>query len=386
MRGGLLKHIRLLRASLFVTACAGIGSCQPAATDSEASGAGAWSPGHQPVVSIGEIDGSEPFIFSEVAGVRLMSDSRVAVADRSSGTIRVFSLDGQHLRTFGGVGGGPGEFQYMNSLEYRAPDTLVAYDSSTPRVTAFLASGSLETTVPLRATDGRPEVYLGTSESGLHAGAWIIQGPRDRSVVTPDQMQVGIFDASGQLLERIHSAPGMRRFANGPLPFSPHFVGLMLGDSLFMTDGLGGVIQVRGVSGGGLRSFRAEIEPQSLDEAWSRLDAALDSTRAAMFPDVSGHPAADSIPVISEMLSDDRGRLWLKRYDAATDSHWLGRPRTGGEWMVITTSGGMVATFTAPSRFKVMDVRGGHVAGVTVDELGVERVQVFEILGGTPDS
>lgn len=82
------------------------------------------------------------------------------------------------------------------------------------------------------------------------------------------------------------------------------------------------------------------------------------------------------IPVISELLSDHRGRLWTKRYEPAIDSHWLLRQRTGGSWLVMEPGGDPVALVSMPDGFRLMDVRGDRVAGVSRDELGVERVEV----------
>jgi len=90
-------------------------------------------------------------------------------------------------------------------------------------------------------------------------------------------------------------------------------------------------------------------------------------------------PGTDSIPAFSELLKDDAGHLWLKRYDARTDSHWVRRKRTGGAWLVVGTDGRVIARTMVPDGFRLMAVRGERLAGVAVDRLGVERVQVYAL-------
>jgi hypothetical protein len=156
----------------------------------------------------------------------------------------------------------------------------------------------------------------------------------------------------------------------------------MVGDTIFHTDGLNGELEVVGPGGLLVRTIQAPIEPWTFREARQRLEIELDSTRLGNFSDVEDLPTADSIPTISELLTDALGRLWLKRYNPSTDSHWLGRMRTGGEWLALSTSGQLVMRLTVPDSLRLMDVDGERIAGVTTDDLGVERVQVYELSGG----
>ncbi len=78
------------------------------------------------------------------------------------------------------------------------------------------------------------------------------------------------------------------------------------------------------------------------------------------------------------------GRLWLKLYAPSTDSHWLGRLRTGGTRLVVRTDGTPAARVPIPPGVRLMDVRGDRVAGVARDETGVERVEVFALRRGPP--
>lgn len=344
----------------------------------EAVGPVEWGVDSEPVVSIGELEGDSAYLFSRIAAVRLLPDGRIAVADGASGTIRIYGRDGVFQRRMGGSGQGPGEFRYISDLSIMPPDTIVAYDSRALRLTNFLSTGELVSTYEFRASDGRPEVYLGQYSDGSHAVAWIRQAPRDPSVVTADAMQLGQFGADGRLARVLGTEFGMRRLG-APLPFSPHFLGAMIGDTIYHTDGLSGVVEATGPAGEAVRTLRVALDEWALEDARSLLEAELDSADVQRLHEVEG-PGIDSIPTIADVLADGEGRLWLKGYNPSTDSHWIGRQRTGGEWLVIEADGEVVARVSIPRRVRLMDISGDHIVGVSRDEMDVERVQVFALV------
>jgi hypothetical protein len=100
--------------------------------------------------------------------------------------------------------------------------------------------------------------------------------------------------------------------------------------------------------------------------------------------DVRGAVGWDSIPTISALLADDEGRLWAKQYVPATDSHWTGRRRTGGEWVVVDRGGRVMAHVSVPRGLRPVHIRGDRILGVAFDEHDVERVQVHALERGGP--
>ena len=96
------------------------------------------------VVSIGPktlTDTGSPDEFGGVTSVALGPDEEVFVADGLNREVRVFGLDGAHLRTFGREGEGPGEFQGIYSLAW-AGDRLLTFDPEQGRIGEWSAEGA----------------------------------------------------------------------------------------------------------------------------------------------------------------------------------------------------------------------------------------------------
>ena len=69
------------------------------------------TPSDEPTLTLGVIEGEEPYMFNWVRGANRLSDGSIAVMNNSSGEIRIFGADGRHPRSMGGKGEGPGEFK-----------------------------------------------------------------------------------------------------------------------------------------------------------------------------------------------------------------------------------------------------------------------------------
>ena len=357
-----------------------------------------WVVGAAPELVIGEAEGAPEYLFSRIAAVRLMAHGRIVVADGGSGTLRVFGADGRIERSFGGIGEGPGEFRGLGALHAVGGDTLLAYDPESSRLSTFLVSGELLSTTRIQVDDGYPEVYLGRDSAGRHYIAWIKQAPRSAAVVTPDMMEVARFDADGTVSGSLGVFPGMRRLGS-PLPFSAHFVGAVVeryarNPNVSAWHIVGAVVEGVPFVGDGLRpalsalgTAATSVVPVSIGrdawipaEAWRRLEERV--TQPALkrrLQEVRSVPGADSIPVFSEVVPDPRGRIWLKHFDPATDSHFLPRELTGGSWTVVDTEGMAVARVALPEGFRLLEVQHDRISGVHKDDLGVERIAVYTL-------
>lgn len=82
------------------------------------------------IAEIGSLDGSPETIFASVVDALFFTDSSIAVLDQQSARVSVFSLDGDHLYSVGGQGGGPGEFEFPVALRAPAGDELWVVDGA----------------------------------------------------------------------------------------------------------------------------------------------------------------------------------------------------------------------------------------------------------------
>ena len=69
-----------------------------------------WRIGSEPTVSIGEVDGEEPYLLHVAWDATRLGDGRIVVTNTSTQELRVFDARGAYLETWGGAGEGPGEF------------------------------------------------------------------------------------------------------------------------------------------------------------------------------------------------------------------------------------------------------------------------------------
>lgn len=82
------------------------------------------------------------------------------------------------------------------------------------------------------------------------------------------------------------------------------------------------------------------------------------------------------LPLFSSPLADDEGRVWLPSYRVSrglTDMPPYTVIAPDGEWLGVVE---------APATFRLLDVAGGLVLGVELDEMDVVGVVVYELVGG----
>ena len=90
-----------------------------------------WRIGPEPTLSIGEVDGEDPYLLYLARDATRLNDGRIVVANRGTQELRVFDARGTCLETLGGEGEGPGEFTQLWSVE-RWPGDAIAPGEERP--------------------------------------------------------------------------------------------------------------------------------------------------------------------------------------------------------------------------------------------------------------
>ena len=88
-------------------------------------------------LSIGEVEGREEYMFSQIGNLAVDDEENIYVLDRKEFHIKVFDKDGEYLRTFGRKGQGPGELNRPSSILITPQNEIMVEDS---RVLHFFTS------------------------------------------------------------------------------------------------------------------------------------------------------------------------------------------------------------------------------------------------------
>lgn len=122
---------------------------------------GIWGPGDAWSVSeafrIGADTMDVPYQFGRITDIAVTSDGSIFVLDGIAAEVRVFDQAGVHLRTFGGQGGGPGEFTRVAAGVFLVNDEqLVIPDLGNSRISWMDVSGEFLRSVSITYGSGFP--------------------------------------------------------------------------------------------------------------------------------------------------------------------------------------------------------------------------------------
>lgn len=367
-------------------------ACAP--SDDAGADLESWNVSADPMTTIGLMEGDAPYLFQDVRAAQFTADGRIVVADGGHGAIRVFDADGRFLAEMGGEGEGPGEFLSLRDIWIASPDTIGAWDSETLRVSYFESDGTLARTVGLEPSGesagvGNLDFMVGVLPEGtLLVGSVGLGADGDPR---PDRVSIERFGPDGAHLGRLAEVTGLRRRmtgpVTGPVPFSPFPYFAVADGAVLFTNGEAPAIRVW--EGGAERTL--ELPPAGHDPAaaWAALGPELEASGHPLADLFLGQldrvPRSDSIPHLAGLIVDDAGYAWTKRYEAPDDALWLsgGQRVHGGRWWVVRPKGGLVALAELPSGLIPLQVSGDLVLGLTVDEMGIERVQVHALERGS---
>ncbi len=94
---------------------------------------------------IGVMDGDGPELFGEIIALRSDALGRIYVADSQASEIRVFDMDGRHVRSFGRTGAGPGELARISGMDWDPDGNLWVMEAGNSRLSVFDTTGTFLT-------------------------------------------------------------------------------------------------------------------------------------------------------------------------------------------------------------------------------------------------
>lgn len=329
---------------------------------------------------IGSVTGEAPDVFGDVRGLDVDDAGNIYVLDRMAAEIRVFGPDGEHLRTFGSKGEGPGELMGTHGMTLGPEGHLWVPDHATHRFTVFDTTGEVVDT-------HRVEFLI---YGYLWHGAF---GPDDRLVdrgldYRPEE------ERRDEILRALDFETGA--VDTFPFPEPPEgweypsfrFEGDQRGTTmripftrgqLWRLDGRGHVwfgmgeeyrIHKRTLEGDTLRVLTGDLEPVPVTD--EERAGAVERVRA--FRDRIGGGEADlsRIPDTRAPLQglsfDDRGRLWVQVASSAGDGSGFDVFDQEGRWVASARTDVPVPAQRSPV------IRGDRFHVVVRDSLDVSYV------------
>lgn len=361
----------------------------------------------EPALSVGELDGAEEYLFGWIASVARDGEGNLVVADGRAGDIRVFDGRGRHLRTFGGKGEGPGEFGTLSGAWPVPGGGVLAVDRRLRRVTRFDAEGSLLGVAELAGT-GEMGMFAPRGLTGaetllsqvtvLGMPSTVESSMRELEETLADEGAVVLFlrhRVDGALVDTLARRPGERMSMSTTGRGDMVAVELLTVPFSLQPAGTGSPRGVA-VTGGGeydIALFDADGVPRRivrLDEApvlrtEDHLEAFVrnsgrsvpdEESIRAMMETYRDMPMPERLPAYTDLLFADTGELWARRYRLPGDE--------AARWDVFGEDGRHLGRVEVPASFRVREVSRGKVVGIATDELGVERVEVRDLIFGDP--
>jgi hypothetical protein len=354
-----------------------------------------WTLHDPPETVIGRESSEAAHQLTQVVGAVRLSDGRIVVGDRGSREARYFDVRGQHLRTVGGAGQGPGEMRFLYAVDLMGGDTLVLgawpigsrywFDPQGEFIRSEVLGpwfpGLLGRTLP----DG--SLLLDTYEQGSHGNTiefWAARGEEAflrptgvMELVSRDGSEVDTVGLMyGERWMKIGQPP--MSFALHALPFEWRSQVAWSRDRLFVGETSNPEVRSYARDGTLLRILRwaPRVAPvTSADRRTFREEVISGLRRPTQAPVyerwLSEATYPESKPAFAQILADAEGTLWVqdsRRSGAASES-----------WTVFGPDGGAVASLEVPSGLRVIHVSRSHVLAIWTDEMDVEYLRSYRI-------
>lgn len=335
-----------------------------------------------------------------VAAVRL-ADGRVAIAEQSTRSVKLFDTRGRFVRALGRQGGGPGEFSAITRLELLDGDSLAAYDGLRGTLSVFDTTGRLLRTSRLvtgmgglqltgMLADGRMILTRGynpmfsrTSRLERDSISYVMAAPGREALDT-------IATVAGS---DIYLFAGTDFSSRNPLPFGRVSLIGVQADRFAVAMGDRWEIQIRSPAGELRELHRVQHQPAPVtkEDIARYKRATTERMRNVRIASAGGGggaaPGPDWIARQERMLETVPYPGSHAPYDsllvAPGGELWVRSPAKPGEdprvWITLARSGAVLGTVSVPASLRVLQVGPDFVIAVRRDEDDVEHVGVYAL-------
>lgn len=350
-----------------------------------------WRIGTEPAVSIGQLEGEDPYLLDRVRGALVLPDGRIVVANGGSNELRVFDEMGRHVAIWGGRGEGPREFTSLSQLHRWPGDSLLALYSQGRRLSVLDSDGNLGRAFALN----RGEAFYNV-EDVLPGGAILSVDLVGRYEVpyglTRLEDHYRIKDAEGEERSSLGSFAGEEWFQvstgqgssmGSTIPFGHQVTALAWGALAAVAQNDTYEIRAFDLDGTLTRIVRrnhdlvvptpADVEALIESRAAEVPEAERPERRAQMREFYGDRPLPDTYPAFGEVTSDLLDHLWVREYD------FPGEETPNPTWTVFDPEGHVLGFMETPAGLSILEIGEDHILGLARDDLGVEYVQLWAL-------
>lgn len=339
------------------------------------------------VARIGAMEGRTEMLFDGISDAVFIPGGALAVLNRNSQEVRLFRADGTFLLALGRRGEGPGELKDPIEVALLGPDSIAVWDWALGRVTVFPLRGGSVRTVRLNPVAPNP-----TGHFGVTPGLFLVGSQDHKGVGQPhggggeQWLNVLAYDMSGQLRDTVARLPygryvwvdESRREAGYP-HFEARGTFSVRGGRLVTASGSDPSVRVEEARPG---SGSREVKWTPPDRRITPRDVAAKReydfgrfTQPALQQRIRRNwevlPVAERFPALQEVLADEVGRLWVKRYPPV--------PHATQVWWSFDLGGAFRCALKVEDGFSPLEFEGEMVVGRIRDEFDVEYVEVRRI-------
>ncbi len=340
-----------------------------------------WVVDTAPLLSIGNEDGEDAYLFSRISGATRRDDGTIVVADGFGRELRVFSAEGRHLSTHGRLGQGPGEFSFINRFARCGTNEL--WVDTDARLSIWRLD-SLAFVREFMLPDNAMWPLICFDGAGLLVQQSRSPDPEAAPPNTPynDSLLFKVVDASGAprstlftlpLWEYmvVHTPQGGRGMVT---PFGRRSVFQANGERLVV--GLAAEMRLDeyDLDGRWMRSLRGPPVDLAIDgaarEAYAKAPLVRQDSMTRDWYAVGGSPFPDRMPAYDDLLRDPDGHLWVRRFAVpGTDT---------GAWGVFAPNGEFLGHVTLPADLEVHEIGHDYVLGAVIDD-EVPQVRMYRL-------
>lgn len=358
-----------------------------------------WRVAEAPTVSIGGPEAEGPASFAQVFGARRLRNGQIAVSDARAGEVRLFDSTGRYLRLLGRRGGGPGEFAYPGPPTRYLADSFVVTDQSRQRVAVYTPDGQFVRPVGYPRFDSdRPFMAQGLLPAEEFWGLRVVMDwPQTVGIKLRAPTPYVRFRNNGVAIDTIAVGRGAE-YVTVPGKEGEHtFVTIddlgmgasseaqVTSNRLYLGDTDTPAVTVYALDGTPVRIIRWRADPEPVTEDDRRQAILFDSLQLAgspggaegmrrqMFENIRTRTFANQAPFFTALLVADDGALWIEQFP---------RPwRLVRRYLVVDSTGTMVARSDLPPKFRPYHIGPDFVLGRWRDDDDVDHIRLYRLPG-----